>query len=332
MEQNKAKLMFHVNQMLRNMTYNNSTPPVRRMVEATPLVTVSMQMLITMLEMTGRVPSLSGAMRKALTDAHGKPEPLQNIKSFDTGYLKIDIVGDSSLIFHLAHNTPGASSNGKQITKPKGWNFSVEGIHKLLKDYISMHCMVDMTAQGGATAAHFTKNLDELWERSPAGAGADKFMLRVAVICWTGNDVASKTQGKAGIYIGVAVTPAMRLAAEGFRRALEKYPVGIIVGPGMPKQWNCDDVWGQGAEELLGMLKPRHFHTWRSDTLWTALERCSDGWHASSHPVNEQVMARHLARAVDYAVSSHYLMRTFEAEGADGDELVQRAKLGNALL
>ena len=87
------------------------------MIEATPLVTVSMQILITMLEMTGRVPSLSGAMRKALTDAHGKPEPLQHIKSFDTGYLKIDIVGDSTLIFHLAHNTPGASVCGKQITK-----------------------------------------------------------------------------------------------------------------------------------------------------------------------------------------------------------------------
>ena len=31
-------------------------------------------------------------------------------------------------------------------------------------------------------------------------------------------------------------------------------------------------------------------------------------------------MARHLARAIDYAVSSHYLMRTFEVKGADGDE------------
>ena len=71
--------------------------------------------------------------------------------------MKIDIVGDSTLIFHLAHNTPGASVCGKQITKPKGWNFSVEGIHKLVKDYISMHCMVDMTAQGGATAAHYKK-------------------------------------------------------------------------------------------------------------------------------------------------------------------------------
>jgi hypothetical protein len=167
LEENKAKLMFHVNQMLRNLAYNNSTPSVRRMIEATPLVTVSMQLLVTLLEMTGRVPSLSGAIRKALTDAHGKPEPLRNIKSFDTGYLKIDIVGDSTLIFHLAENTPGASVCGKKITKPAGWEFSVEGIHRLVKDYISMHCMVDMTAQGGATAAQFKKNLDELWTRSP---------------------------------------------------------------------------------------------------------------------------------------------------------------------
>ena len=63
-----ATLIFHVNQMLRNLAYNNSTPSVRRMIEATPLVTVSMQLLATLLEMTGRVPSLSGAIRKALTD------------------------------------------------------------------------------------------------------------------------------------------------------------------------------------------------------------------------------------------------------------------------
>ncbi len=60
--------------------------------------------------------------------------------------------------------------------------YSVEGIHKLVKDYISKHCMVDMTAQGGATATHYKKNLDELWTRSPAKAGADKFLLRVAAV------------------------------------------------------------------------------------------------------------------------------------------------------
>ena len=321
LEENKAKLMFHVNQMLRNLAYNNSTPPVRRMIEATPLVTVSMQILITLLEMTGRVPSLSRAMRKALTDAHGKPEPLQDIKSYNTGYLKIDIVGDSSLIFHVAENTPGASMSGKKGLKPAGWEFSVEGIHRLVKDYISMHCMIDMTAQGGATAAQFMKSINELWARSPVEMGADKFLLRVAVLCWTCNDATSKNKGKAGKYKGLAVTPEMRLAAEELRKVLEKYPVAIITGPGAPMQWNMDDAWGTGAEELLALLKPRHFHTWRSNALWSAIERCTDGWHGACHPVNEQIMARHLARAVDFAVSSHYLMRAFLAAGEDGDDL-----------
>ena len=80
------------------------------------------------------------------------------------------------------------------MLKPPGWEFSIEGIHRLVKDYISMHCMVDMTAQGGATAAQFMKSINELWARSPVDMGADKFLLRVAVLCWTCNDVAGKNQ------------------------------------------------------------------------------------------------------------------------------------------
>ena len=91
MEENQAKLMFHTNQMLRNLAYYNSTPAVRRMIEAMPVVTMSMQILVTLLEMTGRVKSLSAAMKHALVNAHGNPEPLNNIKSYDTGYLKVDI-------------------------------------------------------------------------------------------------------------------------------------------------------------------------------------------------------------------------------------------------
>ena len=177
------------------------------------------------------------------------------------------------MILHLAHNTPGAGVDGKHIIKPKGWDFTIEGIHKLVKNYISMHGMVDVTAQGGATAANFTKNIDDLWKRKPrpAGAGADKTVLRVALVSWLGNDVAGPSK-KNSVTRGVAVTDAMREAASRLRNALERYPVGIIIGPGMPKQWNCDELWGQGAEELLERMKPRHFHVWRSDNLWSSLE------------------------------------------------------------
>ena len=139
MEENKAKLVFHTNQMLRNLAYYNSTPAVRRMIEAMPVVTMSMQILVTWLEMTGRVESLSAAMKHALVNAHGNPEPLNNIKSYNTGYLKVDIYGDSSLIFRVSENTPGSSVVMGKVVKHKGWKFSVEGIHKLVKDYISMH-------------------------------------------------------------------------------------------------------------------------------------------------------------------------------------------------
>jgi hypothetical protein len=319
MEENKAKLMFHTNQMLRNLAYYNSTPAVRRMIEAMPVVTMSMQILVTLLEMTGRVQSLSAAMKHALVNAHGNPEPLNNIKSYDTGYLKVDIYGDSSLIFHVSENTPGASVVKGKVVKPKDWKFSVEGIHKLVKDYISMHCMVDATAQGGASAGDFVKNINELWSRSPVEMGADKYLLRVAVLCWTCNDCATWNRGKSGRFKAKPVTPEMRQAAEKLRKSLERYPVGIIIGPGASTQWNLEEAWATGGDELLDILKPAHFHCWQSNSLWSAMERCEDGWHGAAHAVNEQLVARHIARAVDYCVSAHYLLKAFQAPGEDGD-------------
>ncbi len=37
--------------------------------------------------------------------------------------------------------------------------------------------------------------------------------------------------------------------------------------------------------------------------------------------MNNQLVARHLARAIDYALSSHYLIRAFGSCGIDGDRL-----------
>ncbi len=83
------------------------------------------------------------------------------------------------MIFHVAENTPGASMDKGKLVKPTDWKFSVRGIHQLVKDYISMHCMVDVAAQGGATDGDFVKNINELWTRSPVDMGADKYLLRI---------------------------------------------------------------------------------------------------------------------------------------------------------
>ena len=49
------------------------------------------------------------------------------------------------------------------------------------------------------------------------------------------------------------------------------------------------------------------------------MERSEDGWHGAAHAANEQLVARHIARAVDYIVSAHYLLKAFQALGIDGD-------------
>ena len=182
-----------------------------------------------------------------------------------------------------------------------------------------MHCMVDVAAQGGATAGDFVKNINELWIRSPVEMGADKFLMRVAVLSWTCNDVATWNTGKSGRFKAKQVTPEMRQAAEQLRRSLERYPVGIIIGPGLSTQWNLEEGWTTGSDELLDILKPAHFHCWASNNLWSAMERAEDGWHGAAHAANEQLVARHIARAIDYIVSAHYLLKAFQAFGMDGD-------------
>ena len=51
------------------------------------------------------------------------------------------------------------------------------------------------------------------------------------------------------------------------------------------------------------------------------MESCEDGWHGAAHAVNEQLVARHIARAADYcvSVSAYYLLKAFQAPGEGGD-------------
>ena len=51
--------------------------------------------------------------------------------------------------------------------------------------------MLDVAAQGAATAKEFTTLIDELWTRSPVEMGADKFLTRVCKLSWTCNDEAT---------------------------------------------------------------------------------------------------------------------------------------------
>ena len=90
--------------------------------------------------------------------------------------------------------------------------------------------------------------------------GADKFIPRVCMLSWTCNDVATWNKGKSGKLKAKQVTQEMREAAQRLRRSLERYPIGIVIGPGASTQWNLEDGWTVGSDELLEILKPAHFH------------------------------------------------------------------------
>ncbi len=127
--------MFHTTQMLRQLSYYNGTPKIRRMTAAVPELTMAMQTLATMLDMSGRATNLCAAMSKSFKEAHGDPELVKRLKAPDLGYVKVDIFADSALIFHPAATTPGASILNGKLVKPKGFEHSVAGLHKLIKDF-----------------------------------------------------------------------------------------------------------------------------------------------------------------------------------------------------
>ena len=95
LDQNKAKVMFHTTQMLRQLSYYNGTPRIRRMTTALPELTMAMQTLVTMLNISGRATNFCAAMKKFLTDARGDPEPANGLRAPDLGHVKVDVFADS---------------------------------------------------------------------------------------------------------------------------------------------------------------------------------------------------------------------------------------------
>ncbi len=87
------------------------------------------------------------------------------------GHVKIDILSDSSLMFHCAPSTTGAQTVGGRLVKPKNFELTVLPIHKLVKTFVSTHCTVDIAAGGGATSSGLARLSDQLWERRPRANG-----------------------------------------------------------------------------------------------------------------------------------------------------------------
>ena len=119
------------------------------------------------------------------------------------GAVKVDIIAASCMLFHPAESMPGATMVDGKLKKPPGWTHTAQGIHKLIKGFASMRCILDIAAIGAATCTELGSAVDELWIRNPMRMGADKPLTMVCVLMWTCNDVAIWFMGKAGKKKGV---------------------------------------------------------------------------------------------------------------------------------
>ncbi len=132
-----------------------------------------------------------------------------------------------------------------------------------------------------------------------AAEGPDELVSRFCLASWACNDCAIWKKQKGGKYRALEVTDEMRTAARDLNRKLSCYAAGMVVGPAAATTWNLDCSWDTGAAELLKLVKPAHFHHWKSSTFWAGIEKAPDGWHAAANPDTARLIAGHLARAAD---------------------------------
>ncbi len=163
-----------------------------------PEMTMAMQTLTTLLNLSNLAPNLAAAFKEWLKNARGDPEPFKKLSSPNLGHVKTDVIADSSLLFHHAPSTPGARIVGGKLVKPQDFELTVIPLHKLIKDFVAMHCSLDVAAEGGATSAGLARLCEELWMRSPVQKGAESQVTRMCWVSWTCNDVATWSMGKGG--------------------------------------------------------------------------------------------------------------------------------------
>ncbi len=331
LKENKDRLCYVIRATLQRVAYYQGSHELRSAVSNMPFELVALaRQLQVFLKLTGRNFGISNKLADEL--ALGNQEPFGGCGVPDQEVVKIDLVGDSSLLGHPGLNYPGVrkAKDGAHLP-PVGWTPEVATLRQEVRRHLlNDGAILDVLAEGGATCEGLTRLATEAWLRKPTSGGAhDTFekvmgrrVTRVAVISWMGNDVATwNTNKNTGKYKAKAVTQEMRESAKKLHDVLAQYSAGIIVGPARAKNWSLDGSWETGADELLKILKPRHFHYWNSKTFWSFLSYAPDGWHWELVAENLELMARHFAAAINYTLCVDYIRRSLEVQEKDGDEV-----------
>ena len=69
------------------------------------------------------------------------------------------------------------------------------------------------------------------------------------------------------LYKAKPITEAMKTRAKELQEVLKNYDGGMLIGPASAKTWKLESSWEAGAETIVRLMKPPHFHYWRAETF-----------------------------------------------------------------
>ena len=148
----ESKLCYFVLIAFSQLCYLTGSREMRSMAVQMPFeLHYTARALVSLMQITGRASSAAKALANQMhppEDAPGKPEPFTTYKNVsDWIAYKLDVVGDSGLMFHPSWDTPGVirAADGT-LKSPPGWTPSVADLFDLVKRYQTITGPCDMIA------------------------------------------------------------------------------------------------------------------------------------------------------------------------------------------
>ena len=90
------------------------------------------------------------------------PDIFAGLSAVNWGGIKVDVLGDSSLLAHPGLSTPGVTINAKGVLKnPPNWQVSVADLHEGIKRMVNVDVALDICVEGGSTCVGLARLADE---------------------------------------------------------------------------------------------------------------------------------------------------------------------------
>ncbi len=156
-------------------------------------------------------------------------------------------------MLHPSWGTPGMSraADGAPKMLPC-WSPSVADLFDLVKRYQTITGTCDVLGEGGATCEGLAMLAKGVWgRRSEIPGNESGKVMRIAVAMWCCNGCATWGKVKNSTLMNAEpFTDARRFSPVAFRNVLDRYDVGVIIGPASARVWSLERSWELGPRNL----------------------------------------------------------------------------------